>query len=142
LWVTFESFAVKFLQENLVLIAAAFVSGLMLLWPLINRRAAGASLNHIGATRLINDHNATILDVRPNTEYAAGHVANSKNIPLEDIDKRLAEVSKDKPVIVVCAVGQKAGKAAALLRAGGMTQVFVLDGGLTAWREAGLPVVK
>jgi rhodanese-related sulfurtransferase len=133
---------VKFLQENIILIAAAFVSGLMLLWPLINRRAAGAALNHIGATRLINDHNATILDVRPNTEFAAGHVANSKNIPLEDIDKRVGEVSKDKPVIVVCAVGQKAGKAAAQLRASGLTEVFVLDGGLSAWREAGLPVVK
>jgi rhodanese-related sulfurtransferase len=133
---------VKFLQENMILIAAAFGSGLMLLWPLVARRSAGASLNHIGATRLINDHNATILDVRPNTEFTVGHVANSKNIPLEDIDKRLGEVSKDKPVIVVCAVGQKAGKAAGLLRAAGLTQVFVLDGGLTAWREAGLPVVK
>jgi rhodanese-related sulfurtransferase len=142
LWVTFESFAVKFLQENIILIAVAFGSGLMLLWPLINKRAAGASLNHIGATRLINDQNATILDVRPNTEFAVGHVVNSKNIPLEDIDKRISEVSKDKPVIVVCAVGQKAGKAAALLRAAGLTQVFVLDGGLTTWREAGLPVVK
>ncbi len=132
----------KFLQENIILIAAAFVSGLMLLWPLINRRAAGASLNHIGATRLINDHNASIIDVRPNAEFTAGHVANSKNVPAEDLEKRLSEIAKDKPVIVVCAAGQKAGKSAAQLRAAGYTEVFVLDGGIGAWREAGLPVVK
>jgi rhodanese-related sulfurtransferase len=133
---------VKFLQDNIILIAAAFVSGAMLLWPLINRRAAGASVNHVGATRLMNDHNATVIDVRAPAEFDAGHVANSKNIPLEDVSKRLGELAKDKPVIVVCQTGPRASKAAASLREAGFAQVFVLDGGVNAWKEAGLPTVK
>jgi rhodanese-related sulfurtransferase len=133
---------VKFLQENLILIAAAFVSGGLLVWPLVNRRAAGASLNHIAATRLMNDSGALVLDVRAAGEYTGGHAPNSKNIPLIDLDKRLAEVSKEKPVIVLCATGTTAGKAAATLRKAGHDKVYVLTGGIQAWREAGMPVVK
>jgi rhodanese-related sulfurtransferase len=133
---------VKFVQENLILIAAAVVSGGLLLWPLVNRRAAGASVNHIAATRLINDSNAQILDVRAAGEYTGGHTPNSKNIPLIDLEKRLAEVSKDKPTIVLCATGATAGKAAATLRKAGHDKVYVLTGGIQSWREAGMPVVK
>ncbi len=132
----------KFLQENMILIAAAFISGGLLIWPLVNRRATGATLNHIGATRMINDSNAQILDVRAANEYAAGHAPNSKNIPLADIDKRLAEVPKDRPTIVVCAAGNAAGKAADALRKAGHDKVFVLEGGLQSWRTAGMPIIK
>jgi rhodanese-related sulfurtransferase len=133
---------VKFFQDNIFIIVAAFVSGAMLLWPFINRRAAGATVNHVGATRLINDHNAQILDVRSAAEYAVSHVANSKNIPLDEIEKRRAELQNEKPVIVVCQTGQRASKAAGQLRAAGLSQVFVLDGGVQAWKEAGLPTTK
>lgn len=132
----------KFFQDNIFIIVAAFVSGAMLLWPFVNRRAAGATVNHVGATRLINDHNAQILDVRSAAEYAAAHVANSKNIPLEDIEKRRSELQAEKPVIVVCQTGQRASKAAGQLRTAGLSQVFVLDGGVQAWKEAGLPITK
>ncbi len=132
----------KFLQENLILIAAALISGAMLLWPLINRRGAGATLNHIGATRMINDANAQLLDIRAAGEYASGHAPNSKNIPLVDLEKRLAEIPKDKPTIVLCATGMTAGKAASTLRTAGHDKVFVLDGGIKSWRDAGMPVVK
>lgn len=133
---------VKFLQENLIYVAAAVVSGSLLVWPLINRRGSGAAVNHIGATRLINDANAQLIDIRASGEFAAGHIPNSKNIPLVDLDKRLAEVPKDKPTIVVCALGATASKAAATLRTAGHEQVHVLEGGLQKWREAGMPVVK
>lgn len=132
----------KFLQDNIVLIAAAFVSGLMLLWPLIARRSAGASVNHVGATRLINDHNATIIDIRPSAEFESGHLVNSKNIPQDDVEKRMGELNKEKPVIVVGDVAQKAAKTATQLRASGFKEVFLLDGGVRAWKEAGLPLVK
>lgn len=132
----------KFLQENLIFVAAAAVSGGLLLWPLINKRGAGATVNHIGATRLINDSNAQLVDIRASGEFAAGHVPNSKNVPLVDLDKRLNELPKDKPIIVVCAMGTTASKAAATLRTAGHSQVFVLEGGLQRWREAGMPVVK
>ncbi len=132
----------KFVQENLLLIVAAFVSGAMLIWPLVARKSAGATVNHVGATRLINDHNAYVIDVRNGTEFGSGHLANSKHMPLEEVLKRKDELKKDKPIIVVCEMGARATKAAGQLRADGFSQVFVLDGGLKAWREAGLPLVK
>jgi rhodanese-related sulfurtransferase len=132
---------VKFVTDNIFLIAIAFVSGAMLLWPLINRQLAGATVGTLQATRLIND-GAVVLDVRDGTEYAAGHLANSRNIPVADIDKRAAELPAGKPVVVVCATGSRAARAASVLRKSGRADVFCLDGGLAGWQQAGLPVVK
>lgn len=132
----------KFVSENLFLIAIAFVSGGMLLWPLINRQFAGAMLGTLAATRMINDQNAVVLDVRSNGEFGAGHLPNAKNIPLEDVEKRVGEIPAGKPVIVVCATGSRSGRAAATLRKLGRDQVFCLDGGLAGWQQAGLPVIK
>jgi hypothetical protein len=55
---------VKFLQENILLIAVAFVSGAMLLWPYLRRATGGPSVNPSQATQLINREDAVVLDVR------------------------------------------------------------------------------
>lgn len=132
----------SFLIENIFLIAIAFVSGGMLLWPFIMKRTAGASLDTLGATRMINDTNAVLLDVRAPGEFEAGHLPNACNIPLEELERRTGELPSNRPVIVCCATGVRSAKAAASLRKGGRQDVFNLDGGLNAWRQAGLPVVK
>ena len=132
----------NFVTENIFLIAIAFLSGAMLLWPVVNRGMAGATLGTLQATRMINDQNAVIVDVRPNTEFVAGHLPNAKNIPSDDIPKRLGELPAGKPVIVVCGSGNRAGKAAAALRAAGRQDVFCLEGGVAGWQQAGLPLVK
>jgi rhodanese-related sulfurtransferase len=132
---------VSFFTENIFLIAVAFASGAMLLWPLINRQLAGASLNTFQATRMIND-GAVVIDVREAGEFAAGHLPNSRHIPAADLDRRAGELPAGKPVIVVCDSGSRAARAAAGLRRGGRGEVFCLDGGLAGWKQAGLPVVK
>ena len=131
----------KFVTENIFLIVIAFVSGGMLLWPLINRQLAGATVNTLQATRLIND-GAVVLDVRTPGEWSGGHLANSRNIPAAELDKRIGELPAGKPVVVVCASGSRAARAAAALRRSGRADVFCLDGGLSGWQQAGLPVVK
>ena len=60
--------------------------------------------------------------------------------PLDKFDQKLRDLKKDKPVIVVCATSSRAGRAAAQLRASGYAEVYVLAGGVAAWREAGLPI--
>ncbi len=132
----------KFVTENILLIIIAFVSGGMLLWPSIARRSAGPVLDTLAATRLINDKGALIIDVRSNAEFSAGHLPAARNIPLEDIDKRSAEIPEGKPLLVVCATGNRSGRATGQLLKAGRADVFNLDGGLQAWRQAGLPVVK
>ncbi len=132
----------KFLVDNMLLIAIALASGAMLLWPYLMRRGAGPALDTLSATRLINDTGAVVLDVRAPAEFAGGHLPNARNIPLEELDKRLAELPSGKPLLICCASGSTSSRAMARLRKGGRQDVFNLAGGLQAWRQAGLPVVK
>ncbi len=131
----------QFLIDNLFIIAVAFVSGGMLVWPLVNRQLAGATVNTLQATRLMND-GAVVLDVRDNAAWAAGHLNGSRNIPLAELPQRAAELPSGKAVVVACDTGSRAAKAAASLRKGGRADVFCLEGGLNAWRQAGLPVSR
>ena len=132
---------VDFIKNNLLLFAVAVASGAMLLWPLLRRSTGGPSVSAAQATQLINRDDALIVDVREPAEYQAGHILGAKNTPLE----RLGETElkrKDKPVIVYCESGERAPKAAAILRKRGYDRVLSLQGGLGAWKQAGLPVEK
>lgn len=134
----------KFVTDNIFLVAVAFVSGAMLVWPAVRRAGAGASISTLQATLLINQQNALVLDVREAAEYEKGHMLNARNIVLGELEARAAEIEKHKakPVIVVCDGGNRSGRAAAALRRQGFGQVFTLSGGIAAWRQAGLPVEK
>ena len=138
-----EPSLVQFFQKdhNFLLLATAVASGCMLLWPLLRRSTGGPSVSTAQATQLINRDDALIVDVREPAEYQAGHILGAKNTPLE----RLGETElkrKDKPVIVYCESGERAPKAAAILRKRGYDRVLSLQGGLGAWKQAGLPVEK
>jgi rhodanese-related sulfurtransferase len=127
----------KFLTENIFLIAIAFVSGAMLVWPLVRRGAAGASVGTLEATMLINQKDAVVIDVREPGEFAQAHILNARNVPLGEIER-----FKEKPVIVSCATGNRSGSAASVLRKHGFTNVVNLAGGIAAWQQAGLPTGK
>jgi rhodanese-related sulfurtransferase len=132
----------KFLGDNIFLVAAAFVSGGMLIWPAVRRGTGGASVSTLQATLLINQQAALVLDVRDAAEYGKGHVLNARNIALGELEARSVEIEKykAKPVIVVCDTGNRSGKAVTTLRKQGFAQVFTLAGGIGAWRQAGLPL--
>jgi rhodanese-related sulfurtransferase len=135
---------IKFVGDNIFLVAVAFVSGAMLIWPAVRRASGGASVSTLQATLLMNQQNALVLDVRDAAEYEKGHMLNSRNIPLGELEARSAELEKHKakPVIVVCDTGNRSGRAAAALRNKGFERVFTLGGGIGAWRQAGLPLEK
>ena len=134
----------KFVTDNIFLVAVALVSGAMLVWPAVRRGTAGASVSTLQATLLINQQNALVLDVREAAEYEKGHMLNARNIASKELEARAAEIEKHKakPVIVVCDNGNRSGGAAAALRKQGFEQVFTLSGGVGAWRQAGLPLEK
>jgi rhodanese-related sulfurtransferase len=134
---------VRFIQENLLLIAVAFASGAMLLWPLVRTLGGGARVNVARATQLINREDAIVVDVREPGLYAAGHIIGAKNVPLSRLDgaPELAK-RKQKPLIVYDDGGDIAIKAAAALRKQGFANVVNLAGGLPAWQQAGLPLEK
>ncbi|MFZ1891132.1 MAG: rhodanese-like domain-containing protein [Formosimonas sp.] len=127
---------------NLALIATAVGSGLMLLYTGINGRNI-SQLSPAQATQLINKR-AQILDLRSVEQFAAGHVLNAKSLPFAGLKEQLGllKLKKDKPVLLICERGAIASKAVAALTAAEFTDVHVLEGGLKAWREAQLPLVK
>jgi rhodanese-related sulfurtransferase len=138
-----------FLQKspfNMVLFGTAVVTGGMLVWPLFGRLAGGAvpQVGAFEAVNLINRRDATVIDTRDKADFAAGHVPNSRHIPLAELAGRLAEIEKLKarPVLLNCGAGVAAGKACAALNAAGFKEVFVLRGGMAGWAEASLPVEK
>ncbi|WP_189483077.1 rhodanese-like domain-containing protein [Alishewanella tabrizica] len=96
-------------------------------------------------TLLVNRENATVVDIRNDTEYRKGHITDAVNLTQGDIDnQKLAglEKQKDAPIIVVCQAGMSASKAAASLAKLGFTKVSILQGGMGSWTGASLPVVK
>jgi len=134
--------SVKFIIDNIWLIALALISGGMLLIPVLQR--TGAKVSTLQATQLMNQGKCTVLDVRDIAEFEAGHIKSAKNIPLSELSKRIAELEKQKnqAVITVCASGKRSATASAILARAAFAQVVSLEGGMAAWREQGLPTVK
>lgn len=130
-----------FLIENWMLVAVALGSGLMLLWPVLSGGVA-AGVNPTEAVQLINRDKAIVIDVCSPAEYAAGHVAGARNVPLDELAARLPQVVKNKatPVVLVCASGVRSRRAAAIAKKLGYEKAVSLAGGLAAWRAASLPV--
>ena len=134
----------EFLQQNVMWVAVAVISGGMLLWSLIRGGLGGAGVSPLQATLMINREDAIVVDVREPHEYAAGHVPNARHIPMGQVDKRLGELDrfKDKPVIVVCQSGNRSSSTCNALTKRGFEKVYNLSGGISAWEQAGMPVTK
>jgi rhodanese-related sulfurtransferase len=81
------------------------------------------------------------VDVRSATEFAAAHVPGAINIPLEQIERRTADLAANEPVVLICQSGTRARMARALLAESGK-KLVVLDGGTEAWLKAGYPSVR
>jgi phage shock protein E len=83
-----------------------------------------------------------LLDVRTPQEYADGHVPGAVNVPYDQLASRLAEVPKDKDVVLYCKSGRRAGIAADVLAANGYKRLSHLEGDMNAWVEKGRPIAK
>lgn len=81
-----------------------------------------------------------LLDVREQDEWDAGHIDGAQHIPLGELGARLAEVPTEQVVVAVCRSGSRSDRAAKGLRLSGV-RAENLDGGVTAWTRAGLPLV-
>ncbi len=132
----------KFIIDNIWLVAIALISGGALLLPTLQRRGQKVSL--LQATQLINQGKTLIVDVRDPAEFAAAHIRDSRNIPLNELPQRINELDKfkSKSVIVLCQSGVRSSKATMQLKKAGFNEVFSLNGGLAAWMAQGLPVTK
>ena len=132
----------KFIIDNWMLILMAATSGGLLLWQVIQKNAGGG-VGTAEAVRLINREKGVLIDVCEPLEFAAGHAVGARNIPLGSIEgSKDLPSNKALPLVLLCASGARAGRAAGQLRKAGYEKATVVTGGLPAWREAGLPVEK
>lgn len=86
---------------------------------------------------------AQLLDVRTPEEFESGHISDAMLANInekEEFNRRLSALDKEKPVYVYCLSGGRSHKAAEDLRNQGFKEVVELDGGINAWKNAGLPV--
>lgn len=133
---------VNFITQNWMLILVALVSAGLLFVPAL--QGGRTTLTAAAAVQRINREKGVLIDVRDSGEFAAGHARGARNVPAADIEARLPQTVKNKatPIIVMCATGARAAKAAARIRKLGYANVEALSGGLKAWRTAELPLDK
>jgi len=124
-----------------IIIGAAALLGFALL---SQQLSASQGVDVKQAHSMVAQPGALLLDVREPVEYAAIHAPSAKLIPLGEVGLRLKELEayKDKPVAVICRSGRRSAKAVALLQEAGFTQVSNVQGGIQAWEQAGLEVIK
>ena len=107
-------------------------------------KRSGQSISSQQLVNLVNRQRAVVLDVRATGEYSAGHITDAINIPHSSLQSRLKEIEKykERPVVIVCKMGQHAGSMGTLLKKAGFKDVSRLRGGLSAWQSENLPLIK
>jgi hydroxyacylglutathione hydrolase len=84
----------------------------------------------------------TVIDVRNRTEWEAGHLPDALHIPVGYLAERLAEIPRDRPIVLQCQGGARSAIATSVLQRRGVANAIDLLGGFQAWEAAGLPVVR
>ncbi len=133
----------EFAGNHMLLVLALMISFFVLIFFELRRKAGGLiAVEPTDAVRLINN-DAMIIDLRNAETYSLGHIVNAKNIPYDEFDVSHDKIAKlkNKSIVTVCDRGITSNKATAALRKSGFDSVYGLKGGMSAWTQAGLPVV-
>lgn len=108
-------------------------------------RAQGPSTNRLTpaeATHLINREDALVVDVRDANAFREGHIVNAKNILMVDFDRSIEKLNRQRPIIVVDAMGDKIPGLIARLKKANFEKVYAIKNGMDGWKSAELPVTK
>lgn len=133
----------EFVANHPILFGAlALVIGMIAFFEYQRMFSGVKQLSPIEATRLQNDEDGVFIDVREDAEFKRGHVLSARHMPMSNFDKRMTELEKlkDKPMIVYCATGARASRAAGKLKKAGFASVSTLQGGMGGWEKANMPV--
>lgn len=129
------------------LLALALLAVVAFLPRLIGRVRRGPMMNVVQLKQnLDQQQDILVLDVRTTEDYYGeqGHIINSKNIPVEELESRLEEIAEyaEWPVAIVCRTDRRSAKAAKILTRKGFADVHVVKGGMTDWNQAGYEVIQ
>jgi rhodanese-related sulfurtransferase len=132
-------------QFNTILLVALAGLTVAILYTEIARLFRGyKALRPAELTHLINSENALVIDLSASNDFEKGHIAGSRNVLPSSFDpeNKLVAQAKSLPVVMVCRNGQASASAAKRLKKAGFEKVYWLDGGIAAWQQADLPLVK
>ena len=140
-----------FFFENSLLISIAFVSGGLLLWPLLSRNIGLKGLGTAEATTMINRQNAVLLDLREDDDLSRGVIPLAQRLPSSVVLKQAEEFDRckkkfqdkknqNKPIILMGNKINSVSVVGKIFKENGFDDVFCLEGGIDGWIEAGLPV--
>jgi rhodanese-related sulfurtransferase len=134
-----------FAGRNLVYVIALAVLTIAIVANELSRFFRGyKSLRPAEVTHLINQENALVVDLRASADYQKGHIAGAKNVLMAQFDPESKQLAPAKalPIVLVCQTGATVDAAAKRLKKAGFERVHVLEGGIAAWQQAELPLVK
>ena len=134
---------IEFAAENIFWVCLWFALLMLLFWNVFSGLMSGISqIEPMEMTRLMNNDNAVVVDIRTTSDFKNGHILDSISIPeseFQDKKKTLVKHIK-KPLIVYCENGTSSPKIGRLLKAEGFDQTHTLKGGLITWKNANLPL--
>ena len=133
----------EFVSNNLFLFGALIVILMLLIRTFITPSGI-TRLSVMEAVKKMNQDDSLMLDVRSESEFADGHILNATNIPVALLSSRINEIKEhaSHPVVLVCQSGNRSIQAASTLKKQGFTELYNLEGGMMAWKNANLPVNK
>jgi rhodanese-related sulfurtransferase len=132
----------EFLAQQWILAAALVAVIVMLI--LHEGRKSGTSLSPQQAINLVNAEQGVFVDLRDTADFRSGHISDAMHIPSSKLmnNTGLLEKFRDKPIVLVCKMGQSAGAVGKKLNADGFGKVCIMRGGMMEWGNLQLPVVK
>lgn len=134
---------IQFTTANPWLVSGLIASGLAVIFYELRLKARDiGSVSTSIAVRLIND-GSTVVDVREAEKFAAGHIVDARNILANDLLNNPETLKAGKKgVVLVCDTGARSAEIVSKLRKNGQENVFSVKGGLAAWQQENLPVVR
>jgi rhodanese-related sulfurtransferase len=132
----------EFLSQQWQLASALLVCVMMLAFH--ESRRGGKKVSPHQLVALVNGQQAAVVDLRDPAEFRKGHIVDAINIPVAKVGDRMGELEaiREKPLVLVCKIGQNASTVGKQLSAKGFTNVYRLAGGMSEWQVSQLPVVK
>ncbi len=132
----------EFLTQEWILVLALLMVVIMLV--LHEARKSGPSVSPQQAINLINSEQGVFVDLRDSADFKQGHIVEALHIPATKLAARMAELDKykDKPLVLVCKMGQQSAAAGKQLNAAGFGRVYKMTGGMMEWINLQLPVIN
>lgn len=134
--------ALEFLTQQWILVAALLAVGIMLFMH--ETRKSGTSLSPQQAINVVNAQDGVFVDLRDTADFRSGHIVEAMHVPSAKLlnNTGLLEKYRNKPIVLVCKMGQSSGAVGKKLNAEGYENVNIMTGGMMEWKNLQLPVIN